>query len=79
MDNRTLAAARSAQDGSNLTGGGINRHLLQRRDTARAAEALESAIFMNPYDIALHDRLATLYTRVGERRSEVTFPERTSS
>ncbi len=45
--------------------------LLQIGDTARAAEALESAMFMNPYEIAQHERLAGLYTRVGDRRRAV--------
>jgi tetratricopeptide (TPR) repeat protein len=35
-------------------------------DSAGAAAALERAIWISPYDIAVHTRLASLYTRLGQ-------------
>jgi tetratricopeptide (TPR) repeat protein len=42
---------------------------LQQGDTAKAAEALESAMYMNPFDIAQHERLADLFARTDKRRA----------
>ena len=43
----------------------------QLGDLAGAAAALEGAIYIHPYDPALHDRLASLYARSGNRRRVV--------
>src|SRR5215831_17016389 len=50
MDNRTLATPRSTQDGGNLTGCGINRHLLQRRyaRVIRERDLLEAGMAPGP-------------------------------
>jgi len=40
---------------------------LQAGDTARAAETLEGAIFIDPFEIADHTRLAALYTALGNK------------
>lgn len=40
---------------------------LRQGDTARAADALENAMFMNPFDIAQHERMADLFARVGDK------------
>lgn len=45
--------------------------LLQNGDTAGAANALEGAIFVNPYEIVHHERLAGLYTRLGDKRKTI--------
>lgn len=44
---------------------------LQAGDTTRAAETLEGAMFVNPFDIAQHERLATLYARLGNHAKAV--------
>jgi len=43
----------------------------QLGDPAGAAAALEGALYVYPYDPALHDRLAALYARAGNRRKVV--------
>src|SRR5438270_3005956 len=50
MHNRTLATPWGAQDGGNLTGGGINRHLLQRRyaRVIREGDMLEADMALRP-------------------------------
>ena len=45
--------------------------LLQNGDTAGAADALESAMFMNPYEVAQHERLAGLYSRLRQTNKAV--------
>ena len=45
--------------------------LLQTGDTARAAEALEGAMFVNPYEIENHKTLATLYAGLGNHAKAV--------
>jgi tetratricopeptide (TPR) repeat protein len=42
---------------------------LQQGDTAKAADALENAMFMNPFDIAKHEQLADLFARTDKRRA----------
>ena len=44
---------------------------LQARDTAKAVDALESAMFMNPFEIAQHERLADLTARIGDKARAV--------
>ena len=44
---------------------------LMRGDTAAAAHSLESAMFMNPYEIAQHERLASLYSKLGDKKRTV--------
>ncbi|HET9424563.1 MAG TPA: hypothetical protein VFO55_04255, partial [Gemmatimonadaceae bacterium] len=40
--------------------------LLERRgDVAGAADALERAMYINPFDAAVHERMADLYKRAG--------------
>jgi len=39
--------------------------LLEQGDTSRAAEALEGAMFVNPYNVADHEKLAGLYRTIG--------------
>ena len=45
--------------------------LLQTGDTARAADALEDAIYVSPYDIEQHRTLASLYSRLGNHRKAI--------
>lgn len=40
-------------------------------DHRTAADALERSMFLQPYDIARHNRLATLYGRLGDKRGIV--------
>jgi cellulose synthase operon protein C len=44
---------------------------LMNADTAAAAEALENAMFMNPYEIAQHERLAGFYAKLGDKKKVV--------
>ncbi len=44
---------------------------LEVGDTTKAAEALEGAMYMNPFSIAQHERLAELFTRTGDKRRAV--------
>jgi tetratricopeptide (TPR) repeat protein len=46
--------------------------LLELGDTTRAADALEAAMFVHPYEITQHERLAALYARQnGDRRKAI--------
>jgi tetratricopeptide (TPR) repeat protein len=45
--------------------------LEQLGDSAGAAAALERAVWIHPYDPAVHERLATLYGRLGQRARAV--------
>lgn len=45
--------------------------LSQNGDTAGAANALEGAIFMNPYEVVHHERLAALFTHLGDKRKTI--------
>ena len=45
--------------------------LEQAGDTTGAAAALEQAIFVSPYDVGVHERLATLFARLGDRAHAV--------
>jgi tetratricopeptide (TPR) repeat protein len=39
----------------------------QRGDVAGAADALERAMYINPFDAAVHERMAELYQRAGDK------------
>ena len=41
--------------------------LQQRGDLAGAADALERAMYLNPFDAAVHERMAGLYKQVGDK------------
>jgi tetratricopeptide (TPR) repeat protein len=41
--------------------------LQQRGDLAGAADALERAMYINPFDAAVHERMADLYTKSGDK------------
>lgn len=43
----------------------------RRHDDSTAIDALERSMYIQPYDIARHERLATLYERTGNRRAAV--------
>jgi tetratricopeptide (TPR) repeat protein len=45
--------------------------LLQRRDTAGAADALERAMYINPFDAAVHEQLAGFYRQLGDKAKTV--------
>ena len=45
--------------------------LQQRNDLAGAADALERAMYINPFDAAVHERMATLYTQAGDKQKVV--------
>jgi cellulose synthase operon protein C len=45
--------------------------LLENADTASAANALEGAIYMNPYEVASHELLAGLYRRLGDKQKTI--------
>ena len=46
--------------------------LLEKRgDAAGAADALERAMYINPFDAAVHERMAGLYKRTGDRTKVV--------
>ena len=45
--------------------------LLENGDTTNAATALESAIYMNPYEVGSHELLAGLYKRLGDRQKAI--------
>jgi tetratricopeptide (TPR) repeat protein len=45
--------------------------LQQLGDTTGAAAALERTVFIHPYDVAIHARLAGLYAALGEHRKVV--------
>ncbi len=40
-------------------------------DTAKAAAALDAALWVNPFDISMHERLARMYERIGESGKRV--------
>ena len=44
---------------------------LEQGDTTAAANALESAIYMNPFEIVAHQLLAGLYTRIGDKQKTI--------
>jgi Tfp pilus assembly protein PilF len=44
---------------------------LQQGDIVKAATALENAMFMNPFDIVQHERLADLFARSGDKARAV--------
>jgi Tfp pilus assembly protein PilF len=45
--------------------------LLELGDTAAAADALEGAMYVNPYEMAQHARLATLYSSLKQHAKAV--------
>jgi tetratricopeptide (TPR) repeat protein len=45
--------------------------LQQRGDIAGAADALERAMYINPFDGAVHERMADLYTRANDKAKVV--------
>jgi tetratricopeptide (TPR) repeat protein len=45
--------------------------LQQRGDVAGAADALERAMYINPFDAAVHERMAGLYRQIGEKKKVV--------
>ena len=50
---------------------GLANLLLEIGDTTRAAQALEGAMFVNPFEIRDHERLAMLYTRLGDKTKTI--------
>jgi len=46
---------------------GLTNLFLQTGDTTRAAEALEGAMFVNPFEIRDHELLAALYAHIGDK------------
>jgi tetratricopeptide (TPR) repeat protein len=45
--------------------------MLEIGDTTRAADALEGAMWVNPYDPKHHATLATLYTKLGQKQKAI--------
>jgi cellulose synthase operon protein C len=45
--------------------------LQQRNDLAGAADALERAMYINPFDAAVHERMATLFRQAGDKQKVV--------